>query len=250
MNPDFNANADVAQTSKSAAAAALAHGDTAGLATCATAFRPSRPWSLCVTLMAATALAIANVAQAQPSGPTNAIVLTGDYLSQISEQMRTNHPALRAANARTAAAVENVNTVRTWEDPMVSVGGMAAREMMRADDGDLIYGVDQKLPLFGKPQLARRVAKAEALTETASAEYEFQRLRADFARAAFRTALANEVITIGLEDLAWLEVISQTTDAKYRSSQASLAEVLQVQNERDKRTTTLQTDRDLFAHEQ
>jgi outer membrane protein, heavy metal efflux system len=196
-----------------------------------------------------SAIAATILAQGQSPAATNTVVLTPEYLGQLSELMRTNHPALRAADARTEAASANVLTVRTWEDPMASLGGMAAREMMRAEDGDLIYGVEQKLPLFGKPKLARRVAAAEAATEAANAEYQFQQLRADFARVAFRTALAHQVLVIGEQDLAWLEVMTQTTRSKYGAGQATLIEVLQLENEQSKRTTTLQTDRAQLEHD-
>jgi len=62
-----------------------------------------------------------------------------------------------------------VNAVRSWEDPMLRVGGMAAERAKRADDGDVFYGAEQKLPLFGKPALARRVARAEFVVESANA---------------------------------------------------------------------------------
>src|SRR5215211_7048587 len=92
---------------------------------------------------------------------TNRVVLSAEYISLLSEGLRTNHPGVTAASARAYAAAENMHSVRTWDDPMVRLGGMAAREDMRAEDGDLIYGAEQKLPLFGKPQLAREVAKTE-----------------------------------------------------------------------------------------
>ena len=48
--------------------------------------------------------------------------------------LRTNHPALAAAAARTNAAAAGIAAVRTWEDPMLKVGAMAAEQMMRAED--------------------------------------------------------------------------------------------------------------------
>ena len=246
---------------------------------------PLRPLRLCVKRAAQIAIAIALTVRADAQPNTNVLtapsphpspigwervaegrvrvgvaatnfdngsnlVVTADYLTQLSEEMRTNHPALRAADARTQAAMENIRTVRTWDDPEARLGGMAAREEMRADDGDLIYGVEQKLPLFGKPKLARQVAGAEAEVESASAEFQFQQLRSEFAQTAFRAALDNEIVSIGEQDLNWLKVISQTIDSKYRGGQAALVEVLQIQNELGKRATALQTDRDQLAHEQ
>ncbi len=126
---------------------------------------------------------------------------------------------------------------------------MAAREEMRADEGDLIYGVEQKLPLFGKPGLARAVARAELATEMANADYRFQILRRELAQTVFRAALADEVVVIGQQDLAWLETMTRTMEGRYRAGEATLVEVLQLQNERSKRATQLETDRDRVTHE-
>jgi len=184
-----------------------------------------------------------------PAPATNVIRLTPAYINELAEEMRGKSPALQAAWARTNAAAANVGTVRTWDDPMAHLGGMAARDDMRESEGDLMYGVDQKLPLFGKPDLARRVARAELSTETANAEYQFQVLRRELAKAMFRTALVDEVVVIGQQDLAWLETTTQTMEGKFRASEATLVEVLQLQNERAKQATQLETERDRLSHE-
>ena len=205
-----------------------------------------------VILLLAGAAAMAQTPPAgspTPVSATNVVRLTPAYVNELAEEMRGKHPALQAAWARTNAAAANVGTVRTWEDPKAFLGGMAAREEMRADEGDLIYGVEQKLPLFGKPNLARQVARAEVSTETANAEYQFQILRRELAKAVFRTALVDEVVVIGQQDLAWLETIDRTMEGKYRASEATLVEVLQVQNERSKQATQLETERDRLIHE-
>src|SRR5262245_24956989 len=177
-----------------------------------------------------------------------AVTLTADYLSQLAEEMRTNQPALKAAYLRTNAAAASVNAVRTWEDPMAILGGMAAREEMRADEGDIIYGVEQKLPLFGKPELARRVARATLATEMANVDYQFQVQRSVLAKMAFATALSDQTVAIGEQDLAWLSAIAEIVDSKFRAGQATLVETLSVQNERARRETQLQADRDELVH--
>src|ERR1044071_8542203 len=98
---------------------------------------------------------------------TNAVTITPDYLSRLADEMRAHNPAVQAAVAPTNAAAAGLGAVRTWEDPLLRFGGMAAREEMRADEGDILYGVEQKLPLFGQPALARRVARAELAGEMA-----------------------------------------------------------------------------------
>ena len=180
---------------------------------------------------------------------TNALQLTPAFISKLVNEMEKNNPAILAGLARTNAAGASVSAVRSWEDPIARGGGIGAREDLRASDGDLIYGVEQKLPLFGKPAAARRVALAGLATETATSVYQLQVFRRELAKAAFRTGLADEVILLGEQDLTWLEAVSQASETKYTSGQATLVEMLQVQNERAKRASQLQTDRNNLDHE-
>src|SRR6267142_3593775 len=120
-----------------------------------------------------------------PSG-TNLLQVTPSFITELAEEMRQKNPALQAARARTNAAAAGLSAIRSWEDPMARLGGVAAREAFRASDGDVIYGVDQKLPLFGKPKLARRVARADLGAETAHEVYQFQLLKKELAKTAFR----------------------------------------------------------------
>lgn len=183
------------------------------------------------------------------AGATTAVVLTPALVNQFAEEMRTNHPALAAADARTNAAAAGLAAVRTWEDPTLKLGGMAAEEMMRMDDGDIAYGAEQKLPLWGKPALARRVARAELEVEIAGSEMQFQQLRSDLAKALFRTALAEHTVTVGEQDLAFLQTLADSMQATYSVGGATQVELLQIQNERAKRVDLLKTDRARLTHE-
>jgi outer membrane protein TolC len=183
------------------------------------------------------------------SRATNGVEVTPAFLRDLSEEMRIKSPALLAGNARSNAAVQSLNAIRTWDDPVARLGGVAAREGFRASDGDVVYGVDQKLPLFGKPKLARRLAAADVEAENAQTIYQFQTLKKELAKAAFRTALADEIIVVGEQDLAWLETLAQTTQAKYGNAQATMVELSLAENERAKRAAQLQTDRNRLEHE-
>jgi cobalt-zinc-cadmium efflux system outer membrane protein len=205
-----------------------------------------------LSISCAAAAAVMSGAESSPgvSPTTSATAITPAFINQLAEELRTNHPALQAADARTNAAAANVASVRTWEDPMARVGGMAARRDMRAGEGDLLYGVEQKLPVFGKPQRARAVAQAGLDAEQAGASYQFQRLRSDLAKSLFKTALASRVVEVGEQDRAWLETIVSATDAKYRTGEATLAELLELQNELAKRANQLRTDVALRSNEE
>lgn len=182
-------------------------------------------------------------------GATNTVVLTPALVNQFAEEMRTNHPALAAAAARTNAAAAGIAAVRTWEDPMLKVGAMAAEQMMRAEDGDIAYGAEQKLPLWGKPALARRVARAELEVEIAGGEMQFQQLRSELAKALFRTALAERIVAVDEQDLAYVQTLADAMEANYAVGGVTRFDLLQIQNERAKRLEQLKTARAQLTHE-
>lgn len=183
---------------------------------------------------------------------TNALVLTPELVNQFADELRTNHPALAAAAARTNAAARAAAAVRTWEDPMARTAYMFAYDgsMMPMEEGDLLWGVEQKLPLWGKPQAMRRMAEAELTVQTAGGDLKFQLLRSEFAKALFRTALASETVAVGEEDLSWVEKMLAAADARYRSGSGSLTEILRLQNERARRADQLVTARAQLRQEE
>src|SRR5262245_17805382 len=115
---------------------------------------------------------------------TNVIRLTSTYLNQLADALRTNHPGLRAFDARVKAASHATNAIRGWDEPAFKFGGVVAsdRGPILREDGDLVYGVDQKLPLFGKPAAARKQALTEADVAVAKQAMQFQVLRRDLAK--------------------------------------------------------------------
>mgnify|MGYP002623756074 CR=1 FL=1 len=194
--------------------------------------------------------AFANAAADSPvAKPSSAVEITAEFVNQLADEAQTNNPSLRAAEARVQAASQHEKTIRTWEDPTARFGVMPAEESMRAEDGDLIYGVEQALPVFGKPQAARRVAEEETQFEKAEADSKFQKLRRDIAQTVFRVGLAERVVELGEEDLQWLRTIKATAEQRYATGDSSQMDVLRAQNEVDKRATQLKTDQDTLSHE-
>jgi len=195
----------------------------------------------CNLLLLAT---VSGIGATNEAASTPSLRITPALVNQFAEEMATNHPALLAARARTNAAGANVRSIRTWDDPMARVGLMTAERMMREEDGDLFYGVEQKLPLFGKPGAMRKLASAELAVEVANADVRFQTLRSELAIALFRAALSDELLVIAEQDLAWLDVTAKVVEEGYRSGTGRLMDVLTLQNERDKRIEQLKTERD------
>lgn len=201
--------------------------------------------------------------------PGESLLLTPALINSLAGSLPAHHAALKAAAARTQAADAEVQSVRVWEDPMFKFGGVIGRTrqeilspgmgaMMPATtvtsgfmpevDGDLVYGLDQKLPLFGKPASRRRVATAEADAERLKSEERFQLLRKDLAQGLFAAGLTEQTVRLSHEDLNWLETMVATMTERYRAGTATQVETLRVQNELARRQIQLAADRQ--RHEQ
>lgn len=187
----------------------------------------------------------------RPENTTNIVLITTEFINQLVAEARTNNPSLKAADSRTRSATLNAEAIRTWDDPMAMIGGsiFSPRGMDPAMMGNLAYGVEQKLPIWGQPKLERRVAEAEISVRQADANYRAHQLRRDITKQLLATALAERVVEIGEEDLTWLDATAKTVETRYGNGQAALADTLQIQNELAERSDQLRTDRHLLAHE-
>jgi len=194
---------------------------------------------------------VAGAAETDGRAPANAVVITSDYIAQLMGEAQTNNPGQLAADSRAKAAAANVGSIRVWDDPMFMFGGsvFSPRGMDPGQVGDLTYGIQQKLPLWGMPKLNRQMARAEMSASEAEADYRLQQLRRDIAKQLFETALAERVMDIDEQDLLWLKTTVSAVDAKYRAGQTDAGDSLQIQNEVALRNDQLQTDRLELSHD-
>ena len=184
------------------------------------------------------------------SSAANTIIVTTKYITALADEARTNAPMLRAARARSDASAHNANAVRVWEDPTFKLGALTAspRGFRESEEGNLVYGLDQKLPLWGKAELARAAARAETSVAQLNAEFQFQQLRRDLTRNLFTAALADRMVETGERDLELIETLAAIAEQRYRAGQGSQVEVLRAQNERAKRANALLTERSQREH--
>ncbi len=182
---------------------------------------------------------------------TSSVLISSDYINQLVAEARTNNPSLKAADSRRAAAALNAESVRTWEDPMFTLGGstFSPNGMDPAQPGDLADGVEQKSPIWGLPKLQRRVAEAEISTRQAELDYRSQQLRRDIIHQLIAAALAERIVEIGEQDVAWLDTTAKAIESRYQNGRAILADTLQIQNELATRADRLRTERHLADHE-
>ncbi|MBI3415508.1 MAG: TolC family protein [Verrucomicrobia bacterium] len=206
--------------------------------------------SVSVAIFAAALLETSAVAQEHSHILTNAIAITPSYIAMLTAEALTNAPVLRAASARADAAEHGAQAVRVWEDPTLKLGVLTAspRGFRESEEGNLLYGLEQKLPLWGKAKLARVAAEAGADVGRLNAELQFQQLRRDVTRNLFQAALADRVVETGERDLELLDTFAAIAEQRYRANQGSQVDVLRVQNERAKRAVQLQTERSRREH--
>lgn len=175
----------------------------------------------------------------QPVG----IEISTALIDRLVAEAQGQSPALLAAGARVEAATAAVDAVRTWEDPTASFGYWASssRGFESSQEGNLIYGVEQKLPLYGRPDLMRKAAAADASREQFAADYETQKLRRDLQVALYDLAFAGREAGVSEQDLAWLDATLAEVDHRYRVGQASQVEWLKIQTARAMATDDVTT---------
>jgi outer membrane protein TolC len=181
---------------------------------------------------------------------SGSVAIGSEFINRLLDEAREKNPGLKASDSRTKAAEGQVRSVRTWEDPMASFGGSVYSDkgFSPAEEGDLAYGIEQKLPLWGKPKAARTAAKSQAEVKRAEGALREGELRRDITQALLETALSEAELRIGEQDLSFLEAIQAATQSKYRAGEASAADTLQIENELSKRKDALRTGRSRLAH--
>lgn len=171
--------------------------------------------------------------------------LSPAFLTQLVVEAEGRHPGLRAADARTRAAGSAVQGVRVWEDPMVKVGGVVSSDSGPdlEMEGDLVYEVEQSLPLFGKARAMRREAEAEEGVSGASRDYQFQLMRRSIVQSALRLALAEREVEVGEEDYALLERMVSFVRERQKAGLDATLDLLRLESEQERRQQALVSKR-------
>jgi len=129
------------------------------------------------------------------------------FLSSLRTKAARNHPSALSGKYKAAAAALDTRSVRLWNDPMVGFGFMGASEMMRADDGDILFGIEQALPKPGMYDAQRRKAEAIGRAERQNTLTASLAAGAEGARSAIEVALADESIRLQQSQIDWLTVM-------------------------------------------
>ncbi|MEQ2007875.1 MAG: TolC family protein [Limisphaerales bacterium] len=173
-------------------------------------------------------------------------------MTALFDEARTNNLGLRAAEARVTASRFGAETVRNWEEPRFTLGGVLSgpRRGRIEEDGDLVYGVDQRLPLWNRPRLSRDILVAETQTQATEAAFREAQLRRDLTKALLRIALVHRTTGFITNDIAWLETLIALGEEKFRAGFGSHVDLLQMQNEKSKRADSIRTEQSRLRTEQ
>lgn len=184
------------------------------------------------------------IAKAEAASPSPAsIELTPDQVDTLLAEAQGRNPAIAAARARADAAASGVDAARTWEDPRFSVGLSipTARGFKSSEAGNLLYGVEQKLPIFDRPKLARAAAAADAAREKLAVASAVAKLRRDLSLGLVELALAGRTVELTELNLGWLDATLSAVDHRYRVGKSSQVEWLKIQTERAKTLDRIKT---------
>jgi cobalt-zinc-cadmium efflux system outer membrane protein len=179
----------------------------------------------------------------EPALESQQLEITPDLVDRLVLEAQGKNPAIQAAGARTQAANSVVGGVRTWDDPTASFGlwTSSTRGFSSSEQGNLVYGLEQRLPLYGRPDLMRKVASAEASREQLAGEFENQKLRRDLSVALNEIALSDREAEAAKQELSWLDATLDAVDHRYRVGQASQVDWLKIQTARAIATEDVKT---------
>jgi outer membrane protein TolC len=158
-------------------------------------------------------------------------LLDAPLLDALRNEVRTNHPSVAAAQARVLAAESGIRAVRLWEDPMAGLGFMAADREMRMDDGDIMFGVEQMLPRRKLYEARKARSGAERAIFEAETRTSALNLETFVAQSAIELALADEMLAIQTNQLAWLDSMAANAREKLKDPMANASEPLRIESE-------------------
>lgn len=178
-------------------------------------------------LLASLALTVAVL----PADGADANTTTQAFLGRLMREAAATHPNVKAAQARTQAAAAAVGTIRLWEDPQLGLGTLFASNVNRQGNGDIGVGVEQMLPRRGLYRAEKYRALAEQLAQQAMQKQTANELGLMVAQGALELALADEVIRLQAENVAWLQTIVKTAEERAKNPDATATETLRLESE-------------------
>ena len=153
------------------------------------------------------------------------------FLSALRTEAARNHPSAVAGKYKATAATQDTRSVRLWNDPMVGFGFMGASQMMRADDGDIMFGIEQALPKPGMFDAQRRKAEAMGRAELEISLTASLAAGTEGTRSAIEVALADESIRLQQAQIDWLTAMVENARQMAADPMGSSSDALRMETE-------------------
>ena len=153
------------------------------------------------------------------------------FLSAVRTEATRNHPAASSGKLRAAAAGRDIRAVRLWDDPMVGLTLMAARDSMRADDGDIRLSYEQPLPKPGLYQANLAKAQAVRRAELENSRSSSLEVGTAAAKDAIELALVDESIALQVGQLKWFDSMAENARQMARNPDANSIDALRLESE-------------------
>ena len=191
----------------------------------------------------------AHVVDAETVGPE---IVTTAQIQAYADRARSRNPGVKAREAEAAAVRHAASSIKTWEDPMLKLSGTQSSSdgPILREDGDLGYGLEQKLPLFGKARARIAAAEQEWKSADLAVEYQVQILRREIAKALFRVALESERIGLVSDDIGQLDLWLAIAERRHAAGTGGQIELLRLRTERSKARELLTTRQAELSHEE
>ncbi len=170
-------------------------------------------------------------------------LLNDGLLGRIRSEAARNHPSAVAGKHRAEASGHDIRSVRLWDDPMVGLGIMSAEKMMRANEGDIILGIEQMLPKPGMFAAERGKMEAMHRAEIANSKVPALAAGAEAARNAIELALADESIALQHAQVVWLTEIVENARQMAADPMGSGMDALRMETELAKEQQMLDSAR-------
>ena len=158
-------------------------------------------------------------------------VLDEVLLGELRSEAARNHPAAAAGMKKAQAAEKEVEAVRLWNDPMLGFGLMVADSAMRADQGDLMVGLEQALPKPGMFEAQKSRARAMARAESENARVSALDAGLSATKAAVELALADESVRLQASQVEWMTAMVANAKQMAADPMGSGTEALRMEAE-------------------
>lgn len=163
-------------------------------------------------------------------------VVSSELVARLASELEESHLAVRSLGKLAESERLHAESTRLWSDPEVQVGGAVYRDnLMAAEQGDLFYGVNQRLPVMGKERAIRDLAETQAEAARVRKGAREAELRRDLAVALLEAAARNVVMSRVEEDVRWLAAQAVIAESRVAAGSDSPAMSLRLRNDLDRR---------------